>query len=210
LSSGRAESLYGRGFVRNALAFAIRTWLRPEPRRPARLFTGRFIDRSGNRLPLYFTTGVQHGDGGPALPRSGAPQLQRVRAILIEAHALCRQHGIEMVVAFIPSKFRVYRDLCAFDPDSPCLSWPIDELPDALRSLISGMSTALRFVDLTPRLQAEAAAGAVLYLPDDPHWNAEGHRVAALALAEHFRSLAWSPAIPPRSKSQLHAQAATR
>jgi hypothetical protein len=39
-----ALSLYGQSCLRNALAFAIRTWLRPEPRRPARLYTGWFAD----------------------------------------------------------------------------------------------------------------------------------------------------------------------
>jgi hypothetical protein len=186
LRGRRAETIYGRGCVRNALAFAIRTWLRPDPRREARLFTGRFTDHGGKQLPMCFATGVQHGDGGPELPRARAPQLEKVRVILAEAHALCRQRGIELVVVFIPSKFRVYRHACAFDPDSPCLSWPIDDLPEALRSAVAAVSTGLPYVDLTPRLQAEASGGALLYLPDDPHWTAEGHRAAAEVLAEYF------------------------
>jgi hypothetical protein len=186
LQGGRSESLYERAFVRNALAFAIRTWLRPEPRRPARLFTGWFPDRSGRPVPIYFGTEVQYGD--PPLPREHAPELERVRCILAEALALCRQHGAELVVVFIPSRFRVYRSLCAFDPKSPCRSWPVDDLPGALGAAVAAVSAGVRFLDLTPRFQADAAGGVMLYLPDDPHWSAEGHRVAAEALADSLRS----------------------
>jgi hypothetical protein len=41
---------------------------------------------------------------------------------------------------------------------------------------------------LTPRFRAEAASGALLYLPDDGHWTAEGHDRAAAALAELLRA----------------------
>ncbi len=129
LRSGGGESPYGRGFVRNALQYAIQSWLRPEPRRPARLFTGRFIDDSGREVPIYFRSGVQHGDGVPRLPREGSPELQLVRAWLAQADAMCRRQGAELIVLFIPSRFRVYRDVCAFEPDSPCRSWPVDDLP---------------------------------------------------------------------------------
>ena len=186
LHDRRSGSLYGRSFVRNALAFVIRTGLRPAPRRPARLFTGRFLDRSGRPLPIYFGTGVQHGEGGPALPRDGCPELGKVQSILAEAHTLCRRQGVDLVVVFVPSKFRVYRDACSFEGDSPCRSWPVDDLPGALRSAAAAVSPAVGFLDLTPPLQAEAAGGALLYLPDDPHWTADGHRAAARALADYL------------------------
>jgi hypothetical protein len=189
LDGRRADSLYARSLVRNALAFAIRNWLRPEPRRPARRFTGQFVDRSGRPVPMYFATGIQHGEGGPAPPRTDAPELARVRSILAEADALCRRNGVELVVAFLPSKFRVYRDVCAFEPDSPCRSWPVDELPRALETAVASISPAIKFLDLTPGFRAEAGAGTLLYLPDDPHWSAEGHRVAARVLAEYLQSL---------------------
>jgi hypothetical protein len=187
LQGRRAESLYGRSLTRNALALVIRQWVRPEPRRPARPYSGRFVDHSGRELAMYFATGVQHGDGDPPLPRERAPELDRVRAILAEAHALCQRNQIEFVVLFIPSKFRVYRSVCAFDPDSPCLSWPVDGLPDALAAVAAAVSPDVKFLDLTPGLQAEAAEGALLYFPDDPHWTAEGHRAAAGALARFLR-----------------------
>ncbi len=151
---GDGESLYGRGFVRNALQHAIQTWLRPQPRRPARLFTGRFTDDAGREVAIYFRDGVQHGDGAPHPPREGSPELQSVRSWLTEANAMCRRQGAELIVLFIPSRFRVYRDVCAFEPDSPCRSWPVDDLPAALREAVAAMSPAVRFLDLTPRFRA--------------------------------------------------------
>jgi hypothetical protein len=188
LRSVGGESLYGRGFVRNALQYAIQSWLRPEPRRSARLFTGRFIDDSDREIPIYFRSGVQHGDGAPRLPREGSPELDLVRSWLAEANAMCRKQGAELIVLFIPSRFRVYRDVCTFEPDSPCRSWPVDDLPGALGKLVAAMSPGVRFLDLTPRFRAEAADGGLPYLADDSHWSARGHQVAAEELAPLLRS----------------------
>ena len=41
----------------------------------------------------------------------------------------------------------------------------------------------LAFLDLTPLLEAAVEAGRNVYFPDDAHWNAAGHEVAAQALA---------------------------
>ncbi len=202
LRSG-GESLYGRGFVRNALQLAIDSWLRPGPRRPARAFTGRFIDDSGREIPIYFGSGIQHGDGAPALPREGSPELRRVRSMLAEAHAICRRQGVELIVLFIPSRFRVYRDVCTFEPDSPCRSWPVDDLPGALGGAVAADLPGVRFLDLTPRFRAEAAAGALLYLADDNHWSSRGHRVAAEELAPLLR-----PSAPLNRGRDHHPDAA--
>ena len=196
LRSAGGESLYGRGFVRNALQWAIDTWLRPAPRRPARAFTGHFVDDSGREIPIYFGSGIQHGDGAPALPREDSSELKQVRSILAEAGAMCRRQGTELIVVFIPSRFRVYRDFCAFEPDSPCRSWPVDDLPGALGAAVAADLPGVRFVDLTPRFRAEAAAGALLYLADDNHWSPRGHRVAA----EELASVLHPTALPDRGR----------
>jgi hypothetical protein len=196
LPGRHSEPLYGRSLTRNVLALAIRHWLRPEPRQPAWRYTGQFVDSRGRQVPMYFPTGVQHGAGDPPLPREEAPELDRVRSVLAEAHALCRRQGVALVVMFIPSKFRVYRRACTFEPDSPCLSWPVDDLPRALARAVAAVAGDVRFFDLTPRLQAEAAGGTLLYLPDDPHWTAQGHCVAAQALADFLRSTRMTDASP--------------
>jgi hypothetical protein len=107
--------------------------------------------------------------------------------MLAEAHAICRRQGAQLLVMFIPSRFRVYRDACTFEPDSPCRSWPVDDLPGALGAAVAADLPGVRFLDLTPRFRAEAAVGALLYLADDNHWSPRGHQVAAEELAPLLR-----------------------
>jgi hypothetical protein len=179
-----SRARYGRGLTRNLLAFVIRTWLQPEPTRPARPQTGHLADRSGRPVDIYFSCGVHEGEALPAAPRCDSPAMEAVRATLAEAREACARRGIELIVAFVPTKFRVYRDLCAFDPDSPCRDWPVDDLPEALREAVALLGPDVGFLDLTPRFRNEASRGALPYLLDDTHWSPDGHRIAAEALAE--------------------------
>ena len=117
-------------------------------------------------------------------PRRDSPAMEAVRDTLAEAHAACARRGVELVVAFVPAKFRVYRDLCTFEEHSPCRDWPVDDLPDALREAVASISPEIGYLDLTPRFRSAAARGALPYLPDDTHWSPEGHREAAEAVAE--------------------------
>jgi hypothetical protein len=112
--------------------------------------------------------------------------MKKLGAILREANEKCRQAGVRLVIAFVPAKFRVYRGLCRFSPDSPCRSWQVDDLPAALGRAVRELSPAIGFVDLTPPFLAAAGQGSLLYLADDIHWSAEGHRLAAEVLADHL------------------------
>jgi hypothetical protein len=177
------RSIYARSFTRNCLGYVLRSWLRPDPGLSGRLHTGRFVDRSGRERELFFATGVQHGEEGPQLPRGASPELMRFRAVLSEVKELCGRTGIDLVVVFVPAKFRIYRGLCKFDRDSPCRTWEVDDLSDAIRRVVRETSPAAGFVDLTPRFLDEAA-GELLYLPDDTHWSPAGHRLAASVIAD--------------------------
>jgi lysophospholipase L1-like esterase len=42
-------------------------------------------------------------------------------------------------------------------------------------------------LDLTPDLQEQVESGKNVYFPDDAHWNAAGHDVAAARLAEFLK-----------------------
>jgi hypothetical protein len=42
----------------------------------------------------------------------------------------------------------------------------------------------ISFLDLTPALERNIAAGRAVYFADDAHWNAAGHAVAAQELAK--------------------------
>lgn len=188
LDDRRSASPYARSFTRNALGFVVRNWLRPDPTRPAAAHAGMFTDRDGREVSMYFGTGVQHGAEGPAFPRGDSDEMKRIGEIMADARPLCRANGIELVVAFVPSKLRIYRDLCRFAVDSPCVNWPSDDLPADVRRMVEAMGSDVGFVDLTPALRAEAERGGLVYLPDDTHWSEEGHRVAAEALAPAVRA----------------------
>jgi len=202
----RPESLardwYSRSLNRNGLAYLAREWLRPEPTTPARLRAGRFVDVTGREIPIYFSCGVHEGASLPITPRGKSPELARFRSILAEARDACDRAGVDLIVTFVPAKFRVLRDLCAFDPDSPCRDWPIDNLPEALRDAVADVSPAIGFLDLAPRFHYDARAGRLPYLADDTHWSPEGHRSAALALGD-FLELRFHP--PKQTNGNLRS-----
>ncbi len=189
----RAESPYARGVVRNGLGFVLRNFISPASTKPGDSHRGMFTDRDGREVAFYFNSGIQFDVSEPPFPRGGSDELKRVGSILAEARDVCRANGVELVVAFVPAKLRIYRDLCRFAPGSPCPAWPSDDLPDDVRRLVGGLGPDVGYVDLTPALHTAAEAGEIVYLPDDPHWAEAGHRVAAEALApELARRLARS------------------
>jgi hypothetical protein len=46
----------------------------------------------------------------------------------------------------------------------------------------------IAFLDLTAELQSTLGTGRNVYFPDDSHWNAAGHEVAAQALSRLLRA----------------------
>jgi lysophospholipase L1-like esterase len=119
---------------------------------------------------------------------------------------LCRAGGAELVVMFVPFKSQVYLPLLRRSFSPP-------ELERALAFYFRGMGPAvdagtlaahrlaqndllgtlcaergISFLDLTPTLEREVDSGRNVYFPDDSHWNAVGHEVAAAALAEFLRA----------------------
>ncbi len=119
---------------------------------------------------------------------------------------LCRAGGAELVVMFVPFKSQVYLPLLQ-------RSLARDELERALAFYFRGTGPAvdvdtlashrlaqnelmgafcaeraIAFLDLTPMMEAAVDSGRNVYFPDDAHWNAAGHDVAAAALAEVLRA----------------------
>jgi len=177
---------FARSFVRNGSAYLVRRGAEG-PGVPAHRQAGRFRDSSGRAAPIHFSCGVHEGAPERVTARIDSPAFRRFCAILSEARATCRARGIDLVVAFIPSKFRVYRDFCRFDDDSPCRDWAVDDLPAAVARAVHEVSDEVGFLDLTPALRDRAAAGEYVYLADDTHWSGEGHRTAALAIADFLQ-----------------------
>jgi hypothetical protein len=147
---------------------------------PARERAGVLADGTA----VYFSCGVHEGAPEAVAGRARPETTAKLRAVFDEAAEACRARGMELIVAFVPAKFRVYRDLCRFDASSPCPSWPIDDLPAVVDDV--ARAAGVDFLDLSPTLKAEAEAGRLVYLADDTHWSAEGHRAAAAAIAERI------------------------
>jgi hypothetical protein len=172
----------------NSASFVIRVWLDPAPRWPAARYEGTFRARTGQSVPFYFASGDYRQAEGRAPLASDSCRLTKVREALAAAARLCARQDTRLVVLFIPTKLRVYRAFCTFQAESPCLRWRLGDTPEVLRRMVAGLPGDVTFVDLTAPFQAEAAAGSIVYLPDDTHWAPEGHQAAAIALARTLRS----------------------
>jgi SGNH hydrolase-like domain, acetyltransferase AlgX len=180
--------LYERSFLRNALMYARRAWLAPEKTRPASRYQGVFSSREGD-VAMTFASDDHHRSTDPA-------KLAKALAAIREAEGLCRRDGVRLIVAFVPTKYRVYRDLCRFPAGAATWVSRPDDLPDRLASALHDVGGSATFLDLTPRFQAEAARGRLLYLPDDTHWNSAGHASAAAAIASSLNKQTSSVALP--------------
>ena len=135
--------------------------------------------------------------GGPFTPdmKREVEGLQATLEALAYAGSLCREHGIQLVVAFAPSKFRVYGDLCRFEEESRVRTWEVNGLPGILLSSIQKHSPDIAVLNLTPPLREAAKTGRMLYYPDDTHWSPDGHQVVADTLVEFMKSARPNP--PP-------------
>ena len=127
------------------------------------------------------------------------------RATVERMHRFCRDAGAELVMMFVPFKSQVYLPLLR-------QSFSREELENALGFYFRGEKTAVdveamerhrlaqnelmaslcaelgvAFVDLTPALETEVSSGHETYFPDDAHWNAAGHEVAARVLADFLQ-----------------------
>ncbi|MBJ05526.1 MAG: hypothetical protein CMO40_00180 [Verrucomicrobiaceae bacterium] len=133
--------------------------------------------------------------GGPFTPdmKREVEGLQATLKALADAGSLCRENGIQLVVAFAPSKFRVYGDLCRFEEESLVRTWEVNGLPGILLSSIQKHSPDIEVVDLTPSLKEVAKTGRMLYYPDDTHWSPDGHQVVADTLVDFLKSARSNP-----------------
>jgi hypothetical protein len=175
-----APAAHERSFVMSALdgLFRILKGCTPVP---ADWFaSGIFRTADGHDVRMYFALyGRLPADAWSA---EHAAALAETREVLRRAHALAARQRATLVVVFIPLAFRVYKDFvqCV---DSRCTDSALDDLPQRLASAAREVSPAIRYVDLTPALTAEAKRGRLMYFPDDLHWTTEGHRVAGEAIA---------------------------
>jgi hypothetical protein len=170
------QSLWMRSFTRNALLAMQKLVVRCDPMPIGR--SGR-LQTAGGETRMHFW-----GHSPQPLSRRDLDALEQVRLVFQEAYALSREHRFHLLVLFVPGKFRVYHGLIRCEPDSECQDWVINDLPERLGRMLTEVSPAIGYLDLTTTLTAEARKGVLVYPLDDTHWSPEGTRVAATAVSE--------------------------
>lgn len=174
-----------RGFVRNAFKALDRAGVFGSPAQSGPLKQYGVLNPPSQAAgsTLYFAYDSN------ALTASDQEHLDRVLDLIGDAANATRQAGAHFVFAFAPIKFRVYHDLCAFEPDSEPARWKLNDMND--RCAAWADARGVPFVDLTTALRRSAVRGDLLYYLDDGHWNAEGHAVVAAELAEFIERAGW-------------------
>lgn len=169
-----------RTFTRNAVTALAR--LTTLPRRKvspwAREFEFTYVRPDGSSEIHYL-------DGNEELWK--AHQWDVMSATLLAARDLTASLRADFLVVFVPRKLRVYRGFLRAAPDALAHKWQLNNLPDVLSDFCR--THAIAFLDSTGALREAVARGESVYLTDDLHWNAAGHRVAAAAVAERLQQM---------------------
>jgi SGNH hydrolase-like domain, acetyltransferase AlgX len=114
------------------------------------------------------------------------------------AARVAREHGIELLLVYVPIKYRVYRDFVQSAPDGGLRGWTLWPLPDLFARFCRAEELAC--VDLTEGLRDAVLAGGMPHALTDTHWSPEGHALIAERLAGTLRALGWIP--EPHSQSR--------
>ena len=170
-----------RSFTRSALTLA-RELFRPYAGKSVAYedVAATFRPPTGKTQPMYFFY------GGEAKASHGTDRMDHLRATLAEAHQVCRDAGIQLVFVFVPTKYRVYGRFCEVGSALHQRLGQPGDLPQRLGQMIAGISEDVAYIDLTDPFVAQAEQGAMLYWPDDTHWSADGHRLAAEVVGRYL------------------------
>lgn len=184
----KLSSFRKRSIVRNA-ARKLHSF-RCQPNPIASLRYGIFSAPDGRSTRMYILD--------PMLPLSETDEgaLNILADVFNEGHKRIEHSGAELVVVFIPTKDRVYRDVLRFPEESYLTSSghnsvagtsPVlgNELPERIRGIVEDISPKIHYLDLTPAMKDQIIAGIpILYHSDDTHWSKAGHRLVAETLEE--------------------------
>ena len=166
-----------RAFTTNALLTVMRLRRGCVPDENLKKRYGTVVDKEGRQRKMYFPEDTRplYGDRLAALHTTSL--------VLAAAYQRCREEGIRFVLVFAPEHYRVYNGLSTFVEVSEEVKWwSVNDLPGRLRTVVESISPDFEYFDLTPTLRMEAAKGTSLYIPNDTHWTAEGHKIVAEAL----------------------------
>ena len=173
-------------------------WLRDRVARGApRAYNA--LARAGLWKPLGGDT-VEQGDQLRVYKRRRQTQIEEAWTLTGQIlEALAREaegHGARFAAVYVPSRMEVSdRDweLTRLSYEMDATVWDRTLVERRLEEV--GRVAGFPVLDLTPALRA--ATGTLAgepYLLYDGHWNARGHRAAALAVAAFLRARGWVPA----------------
>ncbi|MCH2170323.1 hypothetical protein MK489_06045 [Myxococcota bacterium] len=123
-------------------------------------------------------------DAQPLKHRSAL--LQAKRAIKT-AQLRSELSGARFLLVYVPAKFRVYAERCAYGPESDLVHWRPDDLPE--RMLHWSQAAGIEFIDLTRGLQRALIKGESPYLEDDPGLSPVGQARIAQGLLPELQAL---------------------
>lgn len=180
--AGRFSGYAHRSFFHIA-AWRLDAWLtsfvRPDPDR-VRQHEGLLNSTAADGpLTLYF--------GAPSftIGERELALLAKTEKMLGQAKALCDAQHVRLLVAIVPLKQRVYRDLCHFANDAAPGIVTLNDLPRLFAECCRRQG--LKCVDLTGALERAAERGVLVYYRDDEHWSPAGHAVVADEMAARIR-----------------------
>ena len=186
----RGNSIAARSFCLNALQ-RLDLWIDPWRWHDPGLLrtpTARLLPSMGDgQVVMYF--GGYYRWGLPDLSPRELALLAKTQDVLQQSQSLCNQQQIEFLVVNVPTKFRVYRDLCMPGKDSKRGRWHLNDLPDRLDQWCA--AAGIEYLDLTPALKSAAEEGPLVYFAEDGHWTAHGHAVVADEIAGFLRKAGW-------------------
>jgi hypothetical protein len=180
VEAGRPSTSESRPSLAGTLAQRfLRKDCRPDHNR-IRYHSGTFHRENGKKVPVYFL-------GRPSTGVSDAT-LSEIQAVISQAFTVTRAMDADLLVLFVPWKYRVYREAIEIPNKSRLPRWHVGDLPLRFARMLNQVSSEIRFIDLTSALAREAKAGQMVYLADDTHWSSDGHRVVAGAVAQELES----------------------
>jgi hypothetical protein len=151
---------------------------------PSPVIERTFVD--GRRVLFFITYAQVRNRTADDVRRH--PNLEGLKATLGAMQRLTAERRLRVAVALVPSKEEVYAWMLDAAPP-----WSTDPGPSGFSIVLRDLAAqrGFAFLDLKPALVAASrrvyeTSGALLWWPDDSHWNDEGQRVAAVAVSERL------------------------
>ena len=114
-----------------------------------------------------------------------ADRWRQAKETFEEGARFCRREGIQLVLCYVPDKFRVYQPFVEFPIDSPCQQWAPWPLPAEFAEFCG--VAQIPFIDLTAPLQQSVREAGSPYPETDSHWSPAGHKLVAKVLHDRLK-----------------------